>query len=537
MQNKLRSRKSIFIAALGIFVLATLLTLGFVVYSFSHVPELFKLNKECQEQGYYMGEFEFKALGIVRWIDNGQYIKATTVLNNLHKQLKNKEGLIKLPDFENKEQELDFYLSLQNPKTGAFMDNAYPFCEYTGPTGNILNHLDELAENTGQQLKLKYPLKYLDRINTPEKMKSYLDDISTVGWLGSKFPQTTFHNARDILSLYYEDNVVEKYGLYNMPPETKKALLEWFYQFQDAETGLWGPKDSNGKLIKKDTMNTASIIKAFVDNNGNDIHKDFPLRYRDKLAESFLNSIKPIPNDDKLDQWHEWNLDTSKSIRTLTRYLWKGLSEESKLKTKAMIEKHIRIMFQKFYISEEGAFGYYPGAKNATIDGTGFINNFKDYGYCSEEKQIELWGGAEKTITDKNEFNVLSFSESDFNMNLDGINSIRFYAIDPETESGIDDVLGVFYPQKSDIPDAMELIPRMQNWVDNTPQTMGNWVSKEAIREILLETRIKSVPVLRQELPAKELNISLQENKKLILIGFDILQIPRFKITYNFVQE
>ena len=533
MKNTSRKLKKYILVTCGIILFVAVLIIGYGVYSFSQMPEMFRLNKKCQEQGYYMGEFEFKLLGIVRWLDTGHYVKAVTELNKYHEQLKTKKGLIKLPDFKNKEEQFEFYLSLQNPETGAFMDDSFPFCEYAGPTSNVLLLLEALAKQTGKQLKLKYPLRFLDQINTPGKMKSYLDDISTVGWLGTMFPQTSFHQCRDVLGLYYEDDVIERNGLYSMPPETKTALLEWFYENQNPETGLWGPKNKKGELVNKDTMNSSSILKAFVDNNGNDRFKDFPVRYKDKLAESFLSSIKPIPNDEETDQWHEWGLDTSKSIRSLTRYLWKGLSEKSKQKAKTIIEEYIGIKFEKFYIKEEGAFSYYPESKHATLDGSSFITSLRDYGYCSEKNQIRLWGVTKKTITNEKEYNISSFTEADFHMDLDGINSIRFYAVEPKTVNCIDNVLGIFYPQKTNVLDAMELIPRMQNWVDNTKQSMGNWVSKTDIEEILQKTGIKSTPVLKQNLPVKELNDVLQENKKLILIGFDTLQIPIVENVYN----
>ncbi|MGD9152736.1 MAG: hypothetical protein PVG30_03645 [Gammaproteobacteria bacterium] len=511
----------------------------FVNFFHSLISEMFKLNKECQEQNYYMGEFEFKLLGAVYWLDHVQHVKAVTKTYQYYRQLKTTKGLVKVPDFKNKQEELEFYLSLQNPKTGAFMDDTYPFCEYTGPTSNVLPLLDELATATGQQLKLKYPLKYLDQVNTPKKMKSYLDDVAIVGWIQLKFPQTTFHQARDMLSIFYEEvDVIDKYGLYKMPSETKKAILAWFYANQDPSTGLWGPKNKKGKLVKKDTQNSASIVKSFVDENGHDKFKDFPLKYRDKLAGSFLNAVSNlldnIPGDQDLDQWHEWNLNIAKSMKTLTKYLWTGLSEESRQKTKAIIEKYIRLKFQKFYIKAEGAFSYYPGSEHATLDGSGFIGNLWDYGYCSAKNQIKLW----KPGIEKKEYNISNFTKADFHMDLEGINSIRFYAVDPQAENCIDNyihnVLGVFYPRKTNILDAMELIPRMQNWLNNTKQTMGNWTSKAEIQRMVKATGIKSTPVLKQNLPVEELNDVLQKNNKLILVGFDILQIPRVEAVYNY---
>ncbi|MGE5381252.1 MAG: hypothetical protein ACM3NT_09345, partial [Methylocystaceae bacterium] len=232
-------------------VLTFIIALGsyMTIRTKNQVSELFQLNKQRQEEGYYMAEFEFKMLGILYDLDKGHYYTSLKLINKLHYQLKTGEGLIKVPRFNNKAEELQFYLNLQNPRTGAFMDDSYPYCTYTGPTGNVLLHLDALAEETGQPLQLKYPLKYLDKINTPAKMKAYLDDVSTVGWLGSKFPQSSFHFARDILSLFYEDNTVVKRGLYSASPATKKALLQWFYNNQDPKTGLWGPKSRDGQLL------------------------------------------------------------------------------------------------------------------------------------------------------------------------------------------------------------------------------------------------------------------------------------------------
>jgi len=134
-----------------------------------------------------MADFEFKMMGMAYWLDHGHYYTALSRLGKLHKQLKTREGLIKVPEFTNKQDELAFYLNLQNPRTGAFMDDSFPYCTYNEPTENILAHLDSLVKETGQPLRLKYPLKYLDEINTPEKVEVFLDDVSNVGWIGSKY--------------------------------------------------------------------------------------------------------------------------------------------------------------------------------------------------------------------------------------------------------------------------------------------------------------------------------------------------------------
>jgi hypothetical protein len=529
--------KKIFTVSIIILVFIIVSGIFTALYVKSQMKDLFQMNKELQEQGYYMGDFEFKMLGLSYWLDKGNYFRAFSGINRLHKQMESKEGLIKIPEFNNKKDEMEFYLNLQNPRTGAFMDDSYPYSTYTGPTGNVLAHLDALAEETNQPLKLKYPLKYLDEINTPQKLNVYLNDVSTVGWIALKFPQTSFHNARDVLSLFYEDNTVEKYNLYEVTSEWKNSLLQWFYDNQDPKTGVWGPKSKSGKLVKKDLMNSASIIKAFVDENGNNLHEEFPLRYQNELAETILEEsfFEQLPDDDEIDEWHEWSLNTPKSIRTITRYLWKDLSQEKKNETKKLIENYIKIKFEKFYIPNEGAFSYYPNSEHATLDGTGStINDFVDAGFFSMEKQKQLWGMPEKNMNNLGTRKISEFSKNDFDSfaNSKNINSIRIYS-DLTEDSYFENVEMIIYPKETFVLDVMDLTPKVKNWIGTTPQTMGNWVSKEVVLQDLEAINIVEVSVYN-EIPIGELNEILQEKGKIIVIGFDILQVPRYKITFEF---
>ena len=526
-----------------IFLISILLiAAGFFVvnHTKNQVKELFRMNKELQEEGYYMAEFEFKMLGLAYWLDRGHYLKTLSGINKLYKQMESKEGIIKVPEFKNKEEELKFYLNLQNPKTGAFMDDFYPYSAYTGPTGNVLAHLDALATETGKPLQLKYPLKYLDEINTPEKLNAYLDDVSTVGWIALKFPQTSFHNARDLFSLFHEDNTVEKHKLYDVTPEWKKELLKWFYDNQDPATGLWGPKSKSGKLVKKDTMNSASIMKAFVDEEGNNIHEDFPLRYKDELAKSFLEgSFYTLPEDNELDEWHEWELDTSKIIRTLVRYLWSDLSTETKTETEELAKFYIKNKFEKFFIEKEGAFSYYPNGEQATLDGTnGIVSFFKNVGAFSRDKQEKLWGNPEENIKELGIREISTVGESDLEMliNSEKVNSIRVYRTFPDKEY-TENVEMVFYPKGALVLDIMDLTPKIKHWANTTPQTMGNWTSKEEIRQELEAFKFTEAPVYEKGIAIENMNSILQKNGKVVVIGFDLLQIPRYKITYEYLEK
>lgn len=515
-----------------------------VIHTKNQVKDLFRLNKELQEENYYMAEFEFKMLGISYLLDKGHYYTAFKKLNELHSQMKTRKGLVRMPEFKTKEEEMEFYLSLQNPKTGAFIDDSYPLNVQHEPTENVLLHLDKLAQETNQTLKLKYPLKYLDNFNTTEKLTPILEDWSTVGWLALRFPQTSFHNVRDLSSLVRDQNIygedsasmIQKHNLYSFSQEWKDSMLQWIYDYQDPETGIWGPKSKDERLLKIDMSNTGPILKNFVDENGNNIHTKFPLRYQNELTNTILGEsyFEHLPKDDELDEWHEWSLNTPKSIRTITRYLWKNISQENKEKTKKLIENYVKIKFEKFYVTKEGAFSYYPNSDHATLDGTGsMINNLDDFGFFFIEKQERLWGDAQSSIIDLGTRQVSNISEEDFSSIKDRINSFRIYTQTPDYENLNSNVQGVFYPKKTEILDAVDFIPKIEKWINTTDQTMGNWVSKEEIRKELDKMHIKEAPVY-ENIPLDILNKELNENKEIVIIGFDTLQIPRYKITFEF---
>lgn len=506
----------------------------------TQVKELFRMNKTLQEEGYYMADFEFKMLGFAYYLDKGFYFAALTRLSDFHQQLQNRENLIKVPEFKRKEDELEFYLNLQNPRTGAFMDDSFPYCTFNEPTENVISHLDGLAKEIGVPLHLKYSLKYLDSINTPLNLNAFLNDVSYIGSIGSKFPQTSYVFARSLLSYYNDEGVIGKNSLYSFSPEYKAALLSWFYNNQDSTTGFWGPRSrKNGQLLKLDLTNTASIIKTFVDKNGNNFHKTFPLKYRHKLFETTLKVLsKSVPGDNETDELHEWNLTMSKGIKMLLSYLWKDASREEKQKAISIIEDYIKIKFEKYYLPQEGAFSYYPGAEHASLDGTGgFI--FNDIGAYSFEKQKKIWGDPSGNIEDLGQFKVAEIKKKDYNLiaNNPDINSLRIYRTTPNNENLTEKVYAIVYPHKTSVLDIMELVPKICRWLDSLSLSIGNWSSKEEIKKEYASLNIVEPLVFKNSFPIDSINNLFLKKHEIYIIGFDILQIPVNKIVYSYAPE
>ena len=201
------------------------------------------------------------------------------------------------------------------------------------------------------------------------------------------------------------------------------------------------------------------------------------------------------------------------------------------------MEAYAKTVFKKLYIPEEGAFSYYPQSKHATLDGTARadFHHLWNSAHFVLNKQTKLWGTPEENIYKSKTFHVSELNRDDFNsiLNRAAINSLRVYQAKPDYKNLAKNVFAVIYSDKSQGLDILDLIPKIKAWVNTTEQTMGNWVSKEEIDKQLKAININQVPVYKG-IPFEILNQKLQEDGKLIMIGFDILQVPRNKITFEF---
>lgn len=199
------------------------------------------------------------------------------------------------------------------------------------------------------------------------------------------------------------------------------------------------------------------------------------------------------------------------------------------------MEDILRSKFEKSYVEREGAFSLYPGAKHADLDGTGETLGYLDHlGALSSEKQKLLWGLPDKNITDLGVYEVSELQEKDFALlkNSSGINSLRLYQANPNLGNYTSYVVGINYPKETPVLDVMDLLPKVTQWVNTTSQDMGNWVTRESIQHELAGVKMQPVQVSKGDIPLQPANQILQNNRELIAIGFDVLQIPKYKMTF-----
>jgi hypothetical protein len=495
----------------------------------TQMKEIFKYNGVRKTEGYYLAEFEFKMLGSAYYMDRGEFTKANSILNELHHQLTSTEGLIKVPEFKNDREELEFYLNQQNPRTGAFMDDSYPLFTWFGPTFNILALLEQLSAKVGEPLRLKYPLTFLDKINTPETLHAFLDDLATVGRIGTLF-RTPYVCIAELNGISEE---LTRTGLYQFTPEWKRAFLQWFYDNQDPETGFWGARArGTGELLDGgDLVSTEKVVKNWVDKKGNNIYPEFPLRHKNAIFTTALEKLSlPMPED--LDDLHDWVIALNRGSRLLTRHLWIDATPANKATAKQLMEQALTTRYRHYYVEEEGAFSLYPDVEHADLDGTGEMLGYLDeIGSFSLEKQRRIWG--EPNITELGTGDVALRDDGALQSLLQapGVNSIRFYTEEPEDGNYLDSVVGVHYPGETVVPDLIDMLPNVTAWTKSTVQSMGNWVSREAILEgDLSEFDVSSVPVSTGDLPREFLRTHLAVHGEMVAVGYDIFQVPQCKL-------
>jgi len=526
MAGILSQRTKTFIAVGAGLVLCLAIIAGVGFYTKFTVHGIFELNQERKAEGYYLTEFEWEMLGAAYFLDHCEFVRAFGLLRSIHHKLDTGDGLVRIPTFSSPEDELEFYLDRQNPATGAFMSDAsLPLFTFIGPTANMLDFIEELSVRADKPFLLKYPLKFLDAIATPERLVAMLDDVSRVGPIGSRF-KPAFVCVAELGGLMRS---CERLGVYSFSPQWKKALYDWFYANQDPATGLWGARSrSDGSLVNGGSLTESErVVKLFVDGQGNQLYPEYPLRHVDAIIDSAIDKLViPMPHD--LDELHEWLLARDHGSRFVFRYLWQHASQESHDAVRGLMVDFIRLRFNRYFVKRDGAFSLYPDAASADLDGTGeAIGMYRYLGVMDETVQQRLWGKYEDVVQRLGTVTATRVTDKALRLvaGYPGVNSVRAYAAVPEGQF-LNGVRLVYLPVGKGVMDAAAVLPGVRAWLDATPQVMGNWVPKVSIENDLGGVGTTPVPTYEKP-PLAELDGLLKKDGLVALVGFDELQAPR----------
>lgn len=523
-------------------LLVTGLAVGLSVHStIKAVPYLFKRNAELKAQGYYMGEFEFKMLAAQYYLNEGSYAKAYLTLRRIRHEMETTQGLARMPDGASPEQQMSFLLNRQDPATGAFMDPRYPLFTYFAPTENVVEALHGLALETGQPLKLHYPLRFLDQIREPERLRAYLDSLLYMKepWASIAAGPGPYGPGVSELASFEE---VERLGLYQFSDEWKDALRRWFFDTQDPATGFWGYRigsPANWRQ-KMDVNSTYHVLKLVLDGRGEIGSRKYPLRYADVLARNLLALLdRPVPND--ASGQHDWSLVQAQGARMIT-YLWGHLSELEQQQARRAMVTWLTLRYQHFFRPADGGFSLYTAASAGDLDGiANALGLLRATGSMPGTwERDRLWGKALAAVPPLVREEVPDWGQAALPAATEA-NSLRVYATAPPTGDGYEDanLIQIIYAGDPPVLDVMDLRQRIAGFLATSQQVFGNWSSKESLREQPLDLRrdVSAIPVSRDGLDLARTGRDHPGARRFYVIGYDVFQVPVFRLEFVLTRQ
>lgn len=133
---------------------------------------------------------------------------------------------------------------------------------------------DELITMGYKWQSPKYPVKLLEKINSPEKLTAYLDSV-----LVSDVRRTGIDNGYELNMaaadlqrfILYEGTMKELPTKYKLDPRLRKTFLD--YQddkWQDPQTGMWGTwyRSADGSIVKTADLSTTFHLVSFREGKG-----------------------------------------------------------------------------------------------------------------------------------------------------------------------------------------------------------------------------------------------------------------------------
>ncbi len=465
----------------------------------------------------------------------GRFLQAVQTLRGIKAEMQDVQTLKKMPSNATPEEQMAFLLDRQDPVTGAFMDHDYPLFSYFAPTCNVVEALMRLSRETGRPLKLKYPLRFLEQIGTPQQLRAYLDSLLYLNSLIARFPGPGPYGPG--VSEIPSFDVLEEAGVHRFSEPWKEELRRWFYETQDPASGFWGSRigDVGQWRQKKDINSTFHILKLVLTDTGENKDAAFPLRFGDKLARGILESMDvPIP-EGTADQ-HDWGLVQYQGAKILTQYLWPHLAEaervEVRRKFRSMLVQNFRL-----YRPVDGGFAYYTTDAQADVDGTGLATGvLKILGVLSGTWERErLWGKVSEGDLTPKRVTVGRWEEA---ILPDGgeIQSFRIYRDHLPSATPYDDdhLVRIVYPPGAKGLDVMDLRQGLLRFLSADGATFGNWNTKDGIKDLPLglERPIRTVPVEREAFDLAKIARDHPVAKHFYAVGYDIVQVPVAVVEY-----
>jgi len=506
------------------------LVAGLAFYStIRQVPRFFRRNAELKAQGYYMGEFEFKMVASQHQLSEGRYLETYRMLRRIGDELQSTQGLARMPGHATPEEQMDFLLARQDSATGAFMDPSYPDFTRFAPTCNVVEALLRLSRETGRPLRLKHPLRFLERFGTPEQLRAYLESLLYQDELSARFPGPGPYGPG--VSELADFHVLEEAGVARFSEAWKTELRRWFYETQDPATGFWGARIGSARnwRQKVDVNSTFHILKYVLDERGGNQDDRFPLRHGGLLARGILASMQePVPED--AAGQHAWGLIQAQGAKLLVQYLWPHLTEAERMDVRRTFRR-LALQSCRLHRPAEGGFAYYTSSAHADVDGTGLaMNILKLTGVLPGTWVRErLWGKIPESALTPVRLPLRRWEDAVL-PGLAGVQSFRVYGDRLPSAAAWDDacLVQIIYPAGAEGCDVMDLRQGLVRFLGSEAPAFGNWTSKNSLLELPLglDRSIRSVPIHRGSLDLGAIALAHPASRRFYLVGYDLIQVP-----------
>jgi len=200
-------------------------------------------------------------------------------------------------------------------------------------------------DNLGDSLHPRYPLSFLDRINSPERLKAQLDsdlydNFTKTGGFNREELDETFSAIARLLN---KSNPVA----YSFHPQLDSALKKYVIHWQNTETGCWGQWmiDRHENIWKMDDMGITFHVIS--DLKGEVEHKDL-------IAKRLLQLCDiDFPAGIKFEGHYENHLNWD-AVK-IFRYAWPFLDTSTRAKVKIEISRMLNWCLSNSY-GPDGSF-------------------------------------------------------------------------------------------------------------------------------------------------------------------------------------
>jgi len=186
--------------------------------------------------------------------------------------------------------------------------------------------VDEVAESLREHPP-QYPLLFLDRINSPEKLNAHLDSV-----LHNDITQTGIFNREELDETFFALARIlfgHKQIGYAFDPQRKESLRTFVLRWQNPAAGCWGQwlVDRQGRIWKMDDM-------AMTFHVASDLHGDVP--HLDQIARRVLQLDNVnFPAGIRFNGHYENHLNWD--VVKILRAAWPTLDEPTRPQARAEI--------------------------------------------------------------------------------------------------------------------------------------------------------------------------------------------------------